>query len=297
MQNNRALEIMAILSDKENVTAGKLARRFDVSTRTIYRDIDMLIQAGIPISASRGKNGGILLADDYIVDPAALDSVSHMNIAAVMQKLSNPNESEVSGIPVIPSVSTDWVEVNLSDVQDNGEEQKKFDRIKSAVINSSAIEFDYFNSLGQTSLRTANPLKLIFKGATWFLYAYCGDKQDFRSFKVSRIRNLRILSHFEPSQIPENPPDAESSPQNMECVSLLLKINPTMAYRVFDEFQTFIKDSDKSFLVQTQMPPGEWLYSYLMSYGEYLEVLKPDWLKAELKKRFESAAKKYKSLT
>lgn len=299
MQINRLLEIVYILLDKKMVTAKELSEHFEVSQRTIYRDIDSLSMAGIPVYTNKGKGGGISLLDNFVLNKSILSDKEQIDILSSLQGLKALNVTDVE--PVLKKLAimfnknnTSWIDVDFSHWGSNSVEREKFNLLRTAIINKNLITFDYYSSSGEKTERTIEPVKLIFKGQAWYIYGFCRAKSDFRIFKVTRIKNLRCSIEAFNRDIPE---DIWGKPQdnNNRLIKLVLKIEARMAYRVYDEFdqEYIVKNTDGSFTVTATFPEDEWVYGYVLSYGNYAEVLEPKNVREIIKSKFEEGLKKY----
>jgi predicted DNA-binding transcriptional regulator YafY len=156
------------------------------------------------------------------------------------------------------------------------------------------VSFDYYGSNGEKTERTIEPLKLVFKGYAWYIYAFCNMKNDFRIFKISRIKNLIIKERLFTRNAPENIV-MESTELNTKMIRIVLKMHSRLAFRVFDEFgHGSIKENpDGSFFVTVDFPDDEWVYGYILSFGEDAEVIAPKKIRNGLKSRLEECLKKY----
>ena len=199
--NNRLFEIVYILMQKRKTTAKELADRFEVSTRTIYRDIETLSTANIPIYASKGKDGGIGLLDEYVLNKTILSEEEQNQILFALQgmkKIKGQDEKDIlEKLSILFNKKiNDWIKIDFSNWGNIQEE--RFDMIKSAILNKQLVQFTYYNSNGKESKRTVEPLQIWFKDKSWYLVSYCKLKQDYRIFKIARIKEVKILQeHFE----------------------------------------------------------------------------------------------------
>lgn len=292
MQINRLFEIVYILLDKKTVTARELSERFEVSIRTIYRDIETLSVAGIPIYMSRGKGGGISVLDDFVLNKAILTEKEKSDILSSLKAVGAINFNETdSALKKLGSLfgenNSDWIEVDFSSWYNSEKESLIFNDMKSAILSKRVVSFTYASGKGKETTREVEPLKLCFKGMSRYLYAYCTLRHDFRFFKLSRIKNCMITDkHFERKV--EGPIFKTNNMFTEQYITLKLKLSPNMAYRVYDEFDDYIQESDGSFIVQTIYPEGDWIFPYIASYGSNCEVLEPlkirDYIKDEIKK-------------
>lgn len=300
MQINRLFEIVYILLDKKTITAKELSERFEVSVRTIYRDIDTLSGAGIPIYTSKGKGGGISLIENFVLNKSVLSEKEQKEILMSLQSLNAMKFLDVE--PVLNKLSTvfnkeseSWIDVDFSQWGSNKTEKEKFNILKTAILNTSIINFEYFSSYGEKTLRIIEPLKLVFKGQGWYLYGFCRVKHDFRIFKITRIKNLKLLNETFKRDIPTDIWEDNDRSYKNNMVTLVLKIDEKMAYRIYDEFdeEDIVKNSDGSFTATVNFPNGDWIYGYVLSYGNYAEVIHPNHMREIISMKLEEALKKY----
>ena len=300
MQIHRLFGIVYILLQKRNVSARELSEYFEVSPRTIYRDIETLCQAGIPVYTQKGRGGGIRLSERFILDKSVLSPDEQNEILSALHGLqavrAAGKESVLSRLHAFfGDNNVNWVEIDFSDW--NEQQADIFANLKQAILSRSIIAFSYYNALGERRKRTAEPIQLWFKNHGWYLKAFCRDKQDFRLFKISRIQTLTLFDErFEPRETKEWRPSlslAEASP----LIQLRLTIDESQGFRVFDEFldrdDEISQDEQGDFLISAQRPAGKWLYRYLISYGADLKWIEPEELREEMKHYLESMMENY----
>lgn len=295
--NSRLFEIVYILMQKRKVTAKELADKFEVSTRTIYRDIEVLSRANIPVYATKGKEGGIGLLDEYVLNKTILSEKEQNQILFALQgmkKMAKQDEKDILGklSTLFNKEINDWIRIDFSNWSKDNIQEKRFEIIKSAILNKQLIEFTYYNSNGEKSKRTVEPLQIWFKDKSWYLISYCRNKQDYRIFKIARIKEMKILDkHFER----ELPKEKEEEKYKSKSILLELEISKEMAYRVYDEFENeeISKKEDDNFIVKVEYPDNEWVYGYILSFGEYIKVLSPERAKKIIKDKLEKTLKKY----
>ncbi len=297
MQINRMFEMIYILMNKKTVTAKELAEQFEVSTRTIYRDVETLSAAGIPIYMSKGKGGGISILDDFVLNKAVLTEEEKNDILSAMKAVGAINFSVTdSALKKLSNLfgenSSDWIEVDFSSWYNAEKESETFDSVKSAILSKKIIQFTYSSGKGNRTSREVEPLKLCFKGMQRYLYAYCTLRQDFRFFKLSRIKDMVITEvHFE--RVVTDPIFKTGNIFEEQYISLKLKISSKMAYRVYDEFDDYIVDTDGNFIAQVNYPKGEWLFPYIASFGSECQVLEPLDIRDSIKEEFQKILNNY----
>ena len=295
--NNRLFEIVYILMQKKKVTAKELADKFEVSTRTIYRDIEALSSANIPIYASKGKDGGIGLLDEYVLNKTILSEEEQNQILFALQgmiKVRGEDEKDI-----LEKLSTlfnkeinDWIRIDLSNWNKDNIQENRFEIIKSAILNKKLIKFTYYNSNGEESRRIVEPLQIWFKDKSWYLISYCRNKEDYRIFKIARIKEIKTLQeHFER----ELPKEQKEEKYNFKNILLELEISKEMAYRVYDEFENseISKKENGNFSVKVEYPENEWVYGYILSFGEHIKVIAPNRAKNIIKCKLEKTLKNY----
>ena len=298
MQIDRLFQIVLILLNKKTITAKKLSEHFNVSIRTIYRDIEALSFAGIPIYSLRGKNGGIRLLESYVLDKSLLSSKEQNEILYALESLKASNYPDVDEVlkklNLIFNKSSDyWIEVDFSRYGSN--DNTLFNNIKKAILNSQAVKFTYFNTNGETSQRTVNPLKIWFKEKAWYLFAYCQKKNEIRQFKINRIKNLTLTNeYFEKIPINYNI-NSNGNDVSKKIVKIIVEVDKSQTYRVYDEFseENISKAENGNFKVIMENYENEWLYGYLLSFGEYLKIIAPERIKNILSHKIEQMGKNY----
>ena len=290
--NNRLFEIVYILMQKKKITAKELAEKFEVSTRTIYRDIESLSRAKIPIYSSKGKDGGIGILEEYVLNKTVLSEEEQNQILFALQgmkKIAGEDKDILEKISTIFNKKVnDWIKIDFS----NWGKEEKFELIKTGILNKKQLEFTYYNSNGDKTKRIVEPLQIWFKDKSWYLISYCKLKEDYRIFKVARMKEMKVLEkHFER----ELPKEQKEEKYKLKNIVLELEISKEMAYRVYDEFEDneITKNEDGSFRVKVEYPETDWIYGYILSFGENIKVISPKRVKSTIKVRLEETLKNY----
>lgn len=297
MQESRLFKIVYYLMNKGYSTAPELAEKFEVSIRTIYRDIDVISSAGIPIYATQGKGGGIAISEDYVIDKSLLSKEEKEQVLMALQGLlatDDKNSDELlSKLGSLFQVqNTNWIEVDFSNWVKGNMSDDIFNCIKEAIFKKNIIQFQYYGSTEVTE-RKAVPLKLVFKSKDWYLYAYCMLRNDNRFFKLSRIKNLQVLDETYPTDIPI--PKAVTKQVELEkTIPVVLKFDKSMAFRIIDEFRDeIVEDASGDLYVHTHLPDSEVLYSYLFSFSDSVEVIEPESVREQYKIKLKKMMNKY----
>ena len=285
MQESRLFKIVYYLLNKGQATAPELAEKFEVSVRTIYRDVDALSEAGIPVYAEAGRNGGIHLMKDFVLNKTVLSKQEKQEILTALQSIhsvQNMGSSEtLQKLSALFRLSSqNWLEVDFSRWGSRESDNKKFELLKSAVIHKKCMQIRYASSYEAISERVVHPYKLVYKARAWYLQAFCTVRQDWRTFRCNRILDLQILNESFPHR--EFPKSAESYEGKADQITL--RFPKEMTYRVYDEFdETQIQRQDNGdLIVSARMSADKWLVGFLLSFGTQVDVLSPAHLKNAL---------------
>lgn len=291
MKIDRLFGIVHILLNKRKTTAKKLAEHFEVSTRTIYRDIDTLSISGIPIYTDKGINGGISILEDFVLNKSLISDDERNSIIMGLEALKETDYDCSDGAlyklsKFFDSNVNEFIEIDFSGF-DNDRQKVIFEKLKMSINKSFKIEILYNNMNKEKSIRIVAPLKLIYKKQRWYLVAFCFKRRDYRTFRISRIMDIKVkeevftrsdydISDYKLTAIGNN---------NIETIKLFLK---NKAFdRIEEEFQekyfSFIEDGN--ILVEFNSEIDDWLISYIMSYGEYLIDIYPANLKSSVKNK------------
>ncbi len=313
---NRLLSIIYILMNKGTITAAELAKRFEVSVRTIYRDIETLSMAGIPVYTVKGKNGGIRLTEQFVLNKMLVSKKEQQQILAALHSLKETGAQEETAILVklgdfFMEKPESWVAIDFSDW--SGRRKELFNQIRDAILNRYVIQFDYYGQYGDMAHRCVEPIQLLFKEYTWYVRAYCRTKQDMRLFKVMRMKRVEVLEETFPlkniealRQQPEDISMMENpAPSTAHCTEIpsvygpapeiTLWIDKKEAYRIYDRFEeeeiTVLPDGN--FTVCLNCYVDDWIYGMVLSFGPSAQILAPEWMRSEMRRRIDAMRKLY----
>ncbi len=299
MKLDRMIGILSVLLQQEKVTAPYLAKKFEVSRRTINRDIEALCMAGIPLVTEQGKNGGVSIMEGYKIDRTllstsemqailaglkSLDSVSGTNrYALLMEKLSAGASNLLAGDPHILIDLSSWYKASLP---------PKIELLHNAITGGNRVSFRYY-SPREESVRTVEPYDLIFQWSSWYLWGYCEKRKAFRLFKLGRMTDLKTGGAFEKRSAPL--PDLSTERVFPPLYQVKAKIEPEYRWRLVEEY------GPKSFTV---LPDGGLLFSFgftdkttivgwIASFGGGAELLEPAELRQDVLKFAEGIREKH----
>lgn len=298
MRVSRLLEITTMLLQGKTISARQFAERFGVSTRTIYRDVEELSAAGVPVYMTKGKGGGISLLDTYLLDRTLLTQAETDSLLLALKTLQATQYPDVNrflqkleGL-FRTRMPEDWVEIEFSSWGSRPNAENTFVSIRHAILARKVICFDYVDARGEPSRRQMEPMRLIFKSQAWYLWGYCLTRSDFRTFRLSRITNLEVTPEtFER----RNEPADQQLADPMNLTPVRLYFCPEVNFRVLDDFdrKQIVWNSDGSCLLTVDLIEDEWLYGYLLSFGHYVQVIEPEHIRSILVERMQKAIAQY----
>lgn len=298
MKNHRLFGIIYLLLSRDCITAKELASYFEVSVRTIYRDIELLSSLHIPVYMNKGKNGGICLLEQFKLDKTLLTEKEQKEILFALESLDKlgirSNAVFAKMKMFFQQDSMSWLAVDFTPWGVPNEENQTFPVVKEAILSRRRISFLYFNSYGQKNERIVEPLQILFKHNAWYLVAYDIHKEDYRIFKLHRMKNVQLCDETFLRDLPSRT-DAFVDDFSIAVVSITLEIKKEMAFRVYDEFEEeniqLLENGD--FLIHFEVPENDWVYGYILSFGEYVKVLAPQRVQDIIKNRIEKMKENY----
>ena len=289
MKIDRLIGILAILLQKDFVTAPELAKRFEVSRRTINRDIEDLCRAGIPLVTKQGAGGGISIMENYKMERTLLTTGEMQDILAGLRSLDSINGTNRYGqlMEKLQAGASDFMTGNQSVLIDLSSWYKdslapKIEQIRSAIDNGIRLEFLYYSPKG-TGERSIEPYYLIFRWSSWYVWGWCESRKDYRLFKLNRMDNLKLSEQtFEKKAVPF--PDLRTEQIFPGGIQVKALFEPECKWRLVEEFGTgcFEEQPDGRLLFQADYTNRENLMTWLMTFQDKVLLLEPEELKEEL---------------
>lgn len=292
MKIDRLIGILSVLLQNERVTAPYLAEKFEVSRRTISRDIEDINKAGIPIVTTQGKNGGISIMEGYRLDRTLLTRADMQAILAGLKSLdsiSNSNKyrqlmEKLSPVPNDTLSSNDHILINLSSYR-KSTLAPKIERIQAAINDYEKLEFMYFAPTGE-SKRVIEPYLLLFQWSSWYVWGYCCLRSDFRMFKLNRMTDLHSTGEtYQPRQV--SPCQCGGSLYDSlwnDQIEVTVRFRPEVKWRLIEEFgiENLNTESDGSILYTFGWSDKPSLYSWLLGFREQAEIVAPEECRKEM---------------
>ena len=268
--------------------------------RTVYRDVETLSMAGVPIYTTTGKNGGISLTEGYSFDKTLLSDEEQNQLLFAVQSLKAADQ-QVDGLlsklgGAFRKPSQDWITVDFSRWGLKQVDSVRFETIKNAILAKQILQITYCGTSGKMTDRSIQPLRLIYKDKHWYLQGYCLKAEDFRLFKVNRIVELTPTEEYFTRDYEGEIPPIEMATPPSSNTNIKLKISARLAFRVYDEFdrESITVMPDGSMLVEANFPMDSWVVGYIFSFGTDVEILQPPELRYQLSEYAEKIALHHK---
>ena len=317
MKIDRLIGILSILLQEEKTTAPRLAERFEVSRRTINRDIEDLCKAGIPVRTAQGAGGGISIMDGYRMDRTILTSKDMQMILAglrsldsvsgsryytqLMEKIQTGSSAFISGRDSVLIDLSSWYKDSLA---------PKIEVIQSAIENRHLLKFKYYAPSGESS-RTIEPYYLVFQWSSWYIWGRkvsggdlscvdqsgtkrCSDREDYRLFKLNRMdRVTQTDEKFACRNVPM--PDLSNEKIFPGSIKVKALFTPDMKWRLVEEFgpRCFTEADDGRLLFTADYTDMDHLVTWLMTFGAKAEVLEPVEARAVIRRNAEETIRIY----
>ncbi|MBL4934203.1 YafY family transcriptional regulator [Clostridium sp. YIM B02515] len=310
MKIERLISIVMVLLERRKISAVKLAEMFEVTPRTIYRDIETLNLAGIPIISYPGVNGGVGIMEEYKIDKKLFTTSDVatllMGLGSISSTISNDEITntlaKVKGM--IPAeqvreieLKSNQITIDLSPWIGNKNLQPNLEKIKTALNDKKLLSFNYSDRNNNKTNRKVEPYRLVLKESNWYLQGYCDSRQDFRIFKLSRIGGLQVLEDaFTPRELSDLVLGAwEHVEKRISSIKLL--VHESLRDRIIEycEEENIEVYGDNKLLVSFPFVADDFGYSLLLSFGDKCECLEPANVREELIRRTESMLKIYSS--
>lgn len=300
MKIDRQIGILSILLQREDVTAPYLAEKFEVSRRTINRDIEDLCKAGIPIVTRQGVGGGISIMENYKMDRTLLNNAEMQDILAGLRSLDSVNGTNRYRklMEKLSAGSSDFLVGNQSVLIDLSSWYKeslapKIELVRAAIDKCRELTFTYYSAQGE-SIRCIEPYYLIFRWSSWYVWGWCRKREDFRLFKLNRIENMRVSEQtFAKRQVPL--PDLSNERIFPGGIKVKALFDPACKWRLVEEFgiESFQETEDGKLLFHADYTHADNLITWLLTFRDQVELLEPRDVREQIRESTERISRRY----
>ena len=300
MKIDRLIGILSLLLQKETETIPSLARQFEVSPRTISRDIETLCRAGIPIMTRQGMNGGLSIMEDYKIDRTLLTSAEMQDILAGLRSLDSVNGTNRYSqlMEKLSAGSSDFISEGHSLLIDLSSWYKdslapKIEQIRNAIGSHMLIEFTYYSPNGD-SRRTIEPYYLIFRWSSWYVWGWCLARQDFRLFKLNRMDGFHLTGQNFPGR-PASVPNLKTERIFPGGIRVKALFQPECKWRLIEDFGKgcFEEQNDGTLLFHADYTDADNLISWILTFGDKVRLLEPEEIRLKLRDIIAEMQKNY----
>ncbi|MCP4673623.1 MAG: YafY family transcriptional regulator [Desulfobacula sp.] len=309
MRIDRMLSIVVILLNRRRIKAQELADRFEVSLRTVYRDIDAINMAGIPIISNQGGGGGYEIPENYklnkqYLSPSDMKSIMSalkgVNAALDDKELELIYEKIQSLLPGSNEIKTDpadeYIAFDTMGWDNSDRYAKKIQILYNAIKSRQLIQIKYVDSQGKSSLRVIEPMTIIQKGFSWYIFGFCCKREEFRIFKLSRIKNI-LNSEKTFSRKKKNYRDLfEKFHTSGKMVNMILRFSIRMKHIIEDSFEnsSILDQDDNTITIKIRIPEEEWAIGMVLSFGDQVEIISPESMRRAIGQRIKKMSEFYK---
>lgn len=309
MKADRLVSIVMLLLERERVGAQELADLFEVSLRTIYRDMDAISMSGIPLGSKSGAGGGFEILPEYKVNKKVF---SADELSALLMGLNNllgmvRREDLVHTLAKVRSfipagrardveIKANQICIDMDPWMGNGNIRQHLEIVKSALQENKLLSFTYIDGHGNKTERVVEPYQLVLKSGRWYFQGYCRSRNDYRLFRLSRMTDLQMLQEtYSPRDYEKPILDIEPLMETLQT-DIKLRIHRSILDRVL-EFCTqdrVAPDGEEYYLVDYPFIERDYYYDMLLGFGDKCECLEPAHVREELKRRIERMASVYR---
>lgn len=298
MKIYRLIGILATLQQKKSVTAPYLAEKFEVSRRTINRDIEEICKAGIPLVTTQGAGGGISIMEGFSLDTTVFTKQELAAIFTGLKSLDSVSRSasgetlarKIGGSPAVKVADHMMIDLASHYKDDLA---TKLEQIKSAIASSKCIAFRYYYEKGETD-KLIEPCLAVFKWSDWYVFGYCRQRQDFRMYKLRRLWDLRVTDEtFSPREVPEEKKRFGSHMTDDYLVAAIY--DPCVKYRLVEEYgpACFTQREDGKLYAQRGFSTREQAVEWFLGFGDKVKVLEPPEMVERMKNALDAVRNLY----
>ncbi|MBO0457620.1 YafY family transcriptional regulator [Enterococcus hulanensis] len=308
MKVDRLVSIIMVLLDKKRIGAQELAEMFEVSPRTIYRDIDSISMAGIPIRSTSGVGGGFEIMENYKLDKKVFSTTEISTLLMGLSSLSNVMRGDelVNALAKVKSfipadqakdidVKMNQIHIELTPWMGNQNIQPFLELIKTALQENKLLAFDYVSHRGNKTARIVEPYQLVLKGNHWYVQAYCQQRSDFRLFKLARMSRLKLQDEDFTPRAFQKPQLEFSDILTTLQTEITLRIHRSVMDQVLDycAFEHFTPEDEDHYIVRFPFIENDYHYNILFSFGNKCECLAPPHVREEMQRKVREIAELY----
>ena len=305
MKLERIISMIYMLLSNEVVSATALAEKYNVSQRTIYRDIETICAAGIPVVSYQGVNGGYGIIEEYKMDRSLLGSYDVGTLITILNSMSTvfSDDRAQETINKLQTLQNDQKSPSVTMDISSWPYRETLQLLRTAITEHRVVRFEYISAKNERVNRIVEPIQLMYKYRTWYIYGYCRLRNDYREFKVTRMGALRMMTeHFKPHQeLPNEDGQETQVNSNKERIAVKLHVTVDGLARALDQFyddeRMFLEDG--SLLITIHLSDASslgWLMPIILSFGDKIRVVEPPEIRLQVKEILEKMLHTYQEV-
>lgn len=307
MKYSIMLSILFELLSNKKVSANYLSEKYEISVRSVYRYLEDLETAGVPLYTSRGRGGGISLVDTYRLSSTFMtvkefeqtisalsainDNVDNKILESAILKLKSAVKKEYSGF----NIESGNLIIDGGSWGDTVGYKTKLKVVQEAIERAQVLSISYHDRNGAVTKRDIEPHVILFKQGLWYVYAFCRLRQTFRVFKIGRIENATLLSEkFSRKNIDKNQLDFEFWDNAVEARDVVIEVSPSHLSDVEEWLGVEnVTEQNGEFIAKAKLPFDKGLVSKILALGSGVKVVEPKELIDEIKLTAQELLKNY----
>lgn len=302
MKLERLISMIYMLLNNEILSASELADKYSVSQRTIYRDIETICAAGIPVVSYQGVNGGYGIMEEYKMDRSLLGSYDVDSLVTVLQSMSTVFQDERASETIrrLKTIQSGQQGSLSLDISGRAIYRKSLQLLRDSITDRKVVRFLYISLKNERMERTVEPIQLMYKNDLWYLYGYCRSRMDYREFRLSRMEELKSTDqHYADKHKPyAGREDLDSARSDTKRVTVVIRISATSLARALDKLHLAEKiyHEDGSLTVRFQADERSltrWLPHLILGFGEDAEVIEPPRLREHMAHKLQLMLNRY----
>jgi len=302
MKLERLISMIYMLLNNEVLSASALAEKYNVSQRTIYRDIEAICAAGIPVVSYQGVNGGYGIMEEYKMDKSLLGSYDVGSLITILHSMSTVFEDDraMETINKLQTIRHDRTQSLSMDIGNRHAYNEMLRSLRAAITDRRVIRFEYINAKNERASRSVEPLRLMYKYNSWYMYGYCRTRQDYREFRISRIAGLVTSTEYFTNRHSAELPEQRSGRwmSGEATTDVVVHFSADCLAKAMDFFfdaeKTFHEDGSLTLRLKVHEPEKTgWLIPIILGFGEKAVVVEPPELKDAVKDKLRKMMENY----
>ncbi|MGR3812019.1 helix-turn-helix transcriptional regulator [Jiulongibacter sp. NS-SX5] len=301
---DRLTSILIQLQSKRIVKAQEIADRFEISLRTVYRDIRTLEQAGVPIISEAGI--GYSIMKEYRLPPVHFTEEEALSFVTAEKFIENLTDTstmqafqsalyKIKAVlasqqkEMVDGISESIAVLKNRFVPETSNDTLQISHILKAIAEKKVISMQYNSQKAESTNREVEPIGTYNSGNKWYMIAYCRLRKDYRNFRIDRIDDFSISKERFTEQHPGLQSFLSQTQSEKEVTEVIIRLDPDIVNRLGDQhfYMGFVNQTEhEEYLEMTFLSPSLHGFSHwFLMFGAYAEIVKPEALKELVQQR------------